>query len=205
MKEVTWEQFQKAYQKAEQSVKDFIDSHLPADIANSLVNNGLPKEAWKEAIGGVTYVALGLITREEFLNSINKYEIEESNKTNLESILRNFKVNKNETIPIKSILENPKPLEDRNTLSTKPKEPAPSITIKPPEPVVPSGKVATLKDLDEKPKKVIPTGKMVGLAKEETESSVRGMRTMRGDINRLRDHSDEDAGGSNFTKPFKGS
>lgn len=92
-------------------------------------------------------------------------------------------------------------------LPVKPKMQIPQsgITITPPEPVVPSDKVATLRDLPERPKKDIPTGKMVGLAKETTESAVKGMRTMRGDINRLRGPESESEGGSNFTKPFKGS
>jgi len=82
--------------------------------------------------------------------------------------------------------------------------PQPGITVNPPEPIVPSDKVATLRDLQERPKKEIPTGKMVGLAKEETESAVKGMRTMRGDINRLRGPENETSDGSNFTKPFRG-
>ncbi len=82
--------------------------------------------------------------------------------------------------------------------------PQPGITVKPPEPIVPSDKVATLRDLPERPKKEIPTGKMVGLTKETAESTIKGMRTMRGDINRLRGPENENGGGSSFTKPFKG-
>lgn len=47
------------------------------------------------------------------------------------------------------------------------------------------------------------TGKMVGFKKETLESTVKGMRTMRGDINRLRGPED-DAQAANFTKPFGG-
>lgn len=47
------------------------------------------------------------------------------------------------------------------------------------------------------------SGKMVGFKKETPESTVKGMRTMRGDINRLRGPGD-DAGESSFTKPFAG-
>lgn len=83
--------------------------------------------------------------------------------------------------------------------------PQPGITVKPEEPIVPSDKVATLRDLPERPKKEIPTGKMVGLAQESAESTIKGMRTMRGDINRLRGPENEGEGnGSKFTKPFPG-
>lgn len=82
--------------------------------------------------------------------------------------------------------------------------PQPGITVKPEEPIVPSDKVATLRDLPEQSKKDIPTGKMVGITKETTESLIKGMRTMRGDINRLRGPENGEGGGSSFTKPFKG-
>lgn len=47
------------------------------------------------------------------------------------------------------------------------------------------------------------SGKMVGFKKETLESTVKGMRTMRGDINRLRGPED-DAQAASFTKPFGG-
>jgi hypothetical protein len=46
-------------------------------------------------------------------------------------------------------------------------------------------------------------GKMVGFKKETLESTVKGMRTMRGDINRLRGPEDNTEAAS-FTKPFGG-
>jgi len=101
-----------------------------------------------------------------------------------------------------------KKIKDDNTTSIKETLerapiPQPGIAVKPEEPIVPSDKVATLRDLNEQPKKEIPTGKMVGITKETAESMIKGMRTMRGDINRLRGPENE-AGSSNFTKPFKG-
>ena len=88
-------------------------------------------------------------------------------------------------------------------------EKKPGIVANPERKVTPEGGVATIK-------KDKSAGKLVGLKQEQVESSVKGMRTMRGDINRLRPEdtapateSAEDKpaeeGASKFTKPFKGS
>lgn len=80
--------------------------------------------------------------------------------------------------------------------------PQPRITVAPQQPPVPQGKTVTLKDEVGK----TAEGKMVGLKKEPAESSISGMRTMRGDINRLRgtNQTPEKETGSKFTQPFKG-
>ena len=85
-------------------------------------------------------------------------------------------------------------------------EAKPGITARPQPKVVPSGSQATIKQSGQ-----TPTGKLVGLKKEQVESAVKGMRTMRGDINRLRPEGEGVAEGeaptadaSDIKKPFKG-
>ncbi len=86
------------------------------------------------------------------------------------------------------------------TTDKKP-EPKPGIVANPPEKVVPKGNVATIKKAEQAS---VPTGKMVGLKKEETESSIKGMRTMRGDINRLRGPEGGTDNSDTLQKPFEG-
>lgn len=94
---------------------------------------------------------------------------------------------------------NATPMPDTPPAKTIP-ENIPTVTTTPTPMVETRGHDAHLR---ETPPKEIPTGKMVGLKKETAESTIKGMRTMRGDINRLRGSENEDDG-SDFTKPFKG-
>lgn len=105
---------------------------------------------------------------------------------------------------IKESLEPDLTAPNLSTESRKAPEPQPSITVQPATPVVESERKVGLNPTESE--KQIPTGKMVGLAKEETESNIKGMRTMRGDINRLRspENPNDADSGSNFTKPFRG-
>lgn len=79
--------------------------------------------------------------------------------------------------------------------------PAPqTVVTHAPEPIQP----APLPKVTPAPAPAAATGgKMVGFKKETLESTVKGMRTMRGDINRLRGPED-DAQAASFTKPFGG-
>lgn len=103
--------------------------------------------------------------------------------------------------------------EDKQTApATKapiPPAPKPGITANPTPVPVASDKTVGIK---ERPQAPVPTGKMVGLKKDEVESTIKGMRTMRGDINRLRGPEGEEATEDkdaqpqgDFKKPFKGS
>ena len=84
-------------------------------------------------------------------------------------------------------------------------EAKPGIVANPQEKAVPQGNVATIKQSGNTQ---VPTGKMVGLKKEATESTIKGMRTMRGDISKLRGPESETAGeidkSDSLQKPFNG-
>lgn len=96
----------------------------------------------------------------------------------------------------------PIPKASAATPPTPAPAPQPKITANPEQKVVPKGNMATLKP---KPAVPVPTGKMVGLKKEQTESTIKGMRTMRGDINKLRGSEEGEIPPENdLKKPFKG-
>jgi len=150
--------------------------------------------------------------RDDILDSLANMLLNGEVMLDLVAIERAAKENENNNTESTAPPVAPHPPEDKK--STIPQA-APTKEYIPKEGAAPepSGNVAQIKASTGT---TAPSGKMVSLKKEEVESAVKGMRTMRGDINRLkgpgdndqpdskeRDEPQADASGS-LRKPFRG-
>ncbi len=193
MNNITWEQFQEAYQNADQSVKDFINSPKTADLIDILITLGLPTTAKTNTIKLIGYIKLGLL-KEDYATDYFSHMSENpdiSKKLLTETLL----VLNGKESEISSKNEDTAPKKAAIPLATRgPKD----IHENAGDKAIATGKPVNVRN----PKK--DTAADAGETDQTTEhfAAAEGIRTMRSDVDRLRHNTPPEPPA--FTKPFSG-